>query len=501
MYDFRNASALPVTGFRGDSCCGSMAMLYGLCCLILSSCSEATIPIEPMNFAETATAGTTPAVAATTDSAREDRVFAGTSTQLADEKLPVAGTEQQGPQGEHWPQFRGPGGLGLASASNLPTTWSDTENIVWKTPLPGPGTSSPIILGDRLYLTYHDGYAISESNLGQMEDLQRFLACFNLADGQLLWSDSVLTRLPEAVYESRMHWHGYASSTPVADEDGVIAFFGKSGVLACDHAANRQWTASVGEGIHEWGSATSPVLFQNLVIINAYAESKALVALNRKTGEEVWRTGGLTESWNTPLLVELPDGSTELVLGDFGKILGFDPATGERLWSCQGPDWYVVGSLVAHAGVVYAVVGRQYEAIAVRAGGRGDVTPSHVVWRANKGSNVSSAIYYEGHLYFAHESQGIVYCLNAETGELMYERRVTQRGEEFYPSPIIADRKLIYVRRRGGTLVLPAAPRYEVLAYNTFESDRSIFNASPAALGQRLYLRSNQNLYCLGLPQ
>jgi outer membrane protein assembly factor BamB len=379
----------------------------------------------------------------------------------------------------------------------LPTRWSDSENVRWKTPLPGAGTSSPVVFGDRIYLTAHTGYGISPEEIGAMDQLKRWLLCINGQTGVILWQCEAATDLPEEEYASRMHWHGYASSTPAVDADGVYCFFGKSGVVHIDHGGNLRWQTRIGDQTHGWGSAASPVLCGDLVIVNGFVECGALVALDRRTGKEVWRAGGLKESWNTPLLVSLPDGKQELVVAGFGMITAFDPATGESLWSCKGIDWYIVGSMVAHGDTVYCLAGKGVEAtMAVRAGGRGDVTETHVVWRAKKGSNVSSPVYYDGHLYFAHENQAIAYCLDARTGAVVYEQRLPRMGE-IYASPIIADEKLVYVSRQGGTAVLAAGPAFKLLAHNVFVDDSSVFNASPVVSDNGLLVRSNRYLYCL----
>jgi outer membrane protein assembly factor BamB len=418
-------------------------------------------------------------------------LFAGCSAAVSQEPARRPGGRAD------WPQFRGPGGLGVSGDRSLPATWGDGENVLWKTPLPGAGTSSPVVRGERIYLTCHTGYGLDREDPGEMDRLRRHVLCLDRRDGRILWQKEADGKLPESEYQSRMLWHGYASSTPAIDAERVYAFFGRSGVFAFDHDGNQLWRASVGEGIHPWGSAASPVLFGEVVILNAFVESGSLVALDRKTGREVWRAGGLKESWNTPVLVEVPGGKTELVVGDMGHVYGYDPASGERLWTCEGINWYIVGSLAVHDGVVYCIAGSDYETVAVKAGGRGDVTGTHLLWRADEGSNVSSPVYHEGHVYFAHENLGIAYCLDAETGKVVYQQRLP-RVDAIYASPVVADGKLYYVTRQRGTVVLPAAPEYRVLAHNRFESDDSVFNASPAVTGGRLLLRSDRNLYCIG---
>lgn len=396
-----------------------------------------------------------------------------------------------------WPRFRGPQGSGSAPLGKAPSTWDESKNIAWKTPLPGPGTSSPIVWKDHVYLTCHTGYGLGSGKAGKMDDLKRFLLCFRLADGKPIWKREVGVALPETKYAKRMEWHGYASSTPVADKDGVYAFFGKSGVFAFSHDGEPQWKKQVGNNTHGWGSAASPILVDDLLVINAYTECGALVALDRKTGNERWRYEGLKEAWNTPVLAKTKEGSPELVIGIVGKILGLDPATGKELWSCKGADWYIVSSPVAHQNTVFSLSGKGVEAAtAVRIGGRGEVTKSHRLWQTRKGSNVSSPVYHKGRLYFAHDQGLFFYCLDAKTGEIVFQERLPRGFGTIYSSPVLADGKIILFSRQSGALVLEAGDSYKVISHNP-PLDRSPINASPAVVGNQLLIRSDQFLYCL----
>lgn len=397
-----------------------------------------------------------------------------------------------------WPQFRGPGALGRSVAGGLPLEWRDDTNVSWKTPLPGPGASSPIIIEDKIFLTCFTGFATSADEPGEIAQLKRHLLCLNLLDGKLLWDTPVPAELPE---QDRIREnHGYASSTPVADAERVYAFFGRSGVFAFDHNGRLLWRAKVGEQLNGWGSATSLVLYKDLLLVNASIESAALVALDKRTGREAWRASGVTESWHTPALLQTPDGKTEVVVALNGRVLGLDADSGATLWNAlTGIPWYMCPTPVAEAGIVYVIGGRGPNgALAIRAGGRGDVTASHVIWKAGKGSNVPSPVLHEGHLYFAHENLGIVYCLNAGTGELVYEERLVPSPGQIYASPVVADGRIYFTGRGGHTVVIAAAPRFARLADNVLESGRGMFNASPAIAGNRLLLRSNRALYCLG---
>ena len=397
--------------------------------------------------------------------------------------------------GKDWPGFRGPSGMGLSDSFGLPTMWSQAENIAWKTPLPGPGASSPAVFGERIYITCYSGYFVPGQPDGRQEDLKRHLLALRRTDGTLVWDQPVPATLPE---EPRIRDHGYAASTPAVDEQRIYVFYGKSGVFAFDHDGQQVWRTDVGSGTHGWGSAASPVLYKDLVFINASVESDSLYALDRQTGQEKWRVGQIRGSWNTPVIVTAPSGRTELVVATQGKVFAFEPETGKPLWSCRTDiGWYMVPSVVASDGIIYCLGGRSgIAALAVRAGGSGDVTDTHRLWTSLKGSNVSSPVYQDGYLYWMHEQRGVAYCAKADTGEVVYEERLERAGQT-YASALLADGRVYYLTRDGRTFVLTAKPSFEQLARNDL-SDGSIFNGSPAVDGDRLLIRSDKFLYCLG---
>lgn len=400
--------------------------------------------------------------------------------------------------GEDWPRFRGPRGAGISDEIDLPVHWGDRENVAWKTALPGFGASSPIVVGERIYLTCYSGYGLDDMNPGVEEDLRRSLLCLDRTSGVPQWSHEVRALGPEASYIDFLILHGYASSTPVAEKDRVYACFGKSGTRALDSTGKLVWQADVGSQAHYWGSAASPVIVNDLLVVNAAVENQSVVALNKHTGEEVWRTKGLISSWSTPVLVETAEGATELVLCVRGKIVALDPRTGELLWSCQTNQSYAAPSPVAHQGLIYAFAGRPNRLLAIRPGGRGDVSDTHVVWSAEGvGSGITSPLLYGDYLY-AVDDRGIAGCVEAATGEVLYTKRLDATGAKFYASPVAADGKLYAVSREQGAYVLKTGPQFELLARNRFESDTSVFNASPAVHNGHLLLRTNRYLYCLG---
>ena len=394
-----------------------------------------------------------------------------------------------------WPRFRGPGGMGESDAKGLPLKWGESENIAWKTPLPGAGASSPIVFGDRIYLTSYTGYFVPGESGGSLDDLERHLIGLNRADGKILWDKSVKARLPE---EERIRDHGYAANSPAADEERVYAFFGKTGVFAFNHKGEQVWQADVGSGTSGWGTSASPVLYGDLVFINASVESESLVALDRKTGEEKWRARGIRESWNTPVIVKTSAGEEELVIASQGKVFAYEPKTGKELWNCETDiTWYMVPSIVAEEGIVYVLGGRSgTTALAIRAGGKGDVTGTHRLWTSNKGSNVTSPVVTGGHLYWMNDQGGIAYCAKGESGDLVYQKRLDRAGQ-VYASALLADGRVYYLNRSGRTYVMAAKPEFELLATNDL-SGGGQFNASPAVTGNRLLLRSDKFLYCIG---
>jgi outer membrane protein assembly factor BamB len=394
-----------------------------------------------------------------------------------------------------WMQFRGPGGLGISDEKNLPVSWSAGENIAWQADLPGPGASSPIVVKGRVYVTCYSGYGI-EVGQGEQKELRRHLLCFDRPTGKPLWTKTFEPKLPEHEYQGEGAYHGYAASTPVSDGERLYVFFGKSGVFCFDLDGSEKWRAEVGEGTSGWGSGTSPVLFGKLLIVNASVESGSLVALDKSTGEQVWKAEGINSAWNTPVLTG-PPARRELIVSTEGRLKSFDPQTGQPLWDADGIHRYVCPSVVTAEGVVFAI-GGGHTSLAVRLGGSGDVTESHGLWRQTKGSNVGSPVYHNGHLYWASDGGGLVCCQNAETGKFVFQERLEPRPGNIWSSPVLADGKLYIVSQRDGTFVVAAQPKFELLAHNKFADDDSRTNASPAAHDGQILMRTDKRLYCIG---
>ncbi len=420
-----------------------------------------------------------------------------------------------------WTRFRGPNGTGVsAEDEKVPDRWSETENLKWRIELPGPGLSSPIVVGDRVFLTCWTGYGIDRQDPGQQEDLKLHLVCLDRKSGNTIWSKTIDPVLPDDEYRGMFAENGYTSHTPVSDGERVFAFFGKSGVVAFDLDGNELWRKSVGTESDPmgWGSASSPILYKDMVIITAAAESESIVALKKENGEEVWRqpAGYLSGTWGTPILVDVADDRQDLVLAIPGEIWALNPNDGKLRWYCKGIESNsMCSSVIAHDGIVYAVGGRGGGRLAVRAGGKGDVTNSHILWSEKDQGRISTPIFADGRIFWINSKT--LNCIDAATGKRLYRSRLTGgtatesatdapsaggrrgrggRGQD-YSSPVIADGKIYYVTRSGDCYVIKAGPKFEQLAKNQFGADSGEFSATPAISNGELFVRSSKYLYCI----
>ena len=415
-----------------------------------------------------------------------------------------------------WPRFRGPNGSGV-SADNKPTPvkWSKSENLKWKAKLPGLGVSSPIVVGECVMVTCYSGYGMDRQNPGDLKNLKRHLVCIDRKTGKTLWAKTVYAVLPEDQFGGMgLPEHGYASHTPVSDGKRVYVFFGKTGALAFDMDGKQLWQTGVGteSDPRRWGSASSPVLYKNLLIVTAPAESQAMVALNTLTGQEVWRQAamGFDGLRGTPTLVQVDENRTDLVVGVPFEIWGLNPKNGKLRWFCEGTESELFNSsVVSHDGLVYGIEGPGGGSLAVRAGGKGDVTKTHVVWRGRNRNQFGTPIVHQGRVYFV--AHGIINCINATTGKQVFQTRLQGAGRGGfrglvlgglgggdYSSAVVADGKLYYVRRSGDIFVLKADTKFELLSVNRMTDDNlEEFKATPAISDGELFVRSSKHLYCV----
>jgi outer membrane protein assembly factor BamB len=398
--------------------------------------------------------------------------------------------------GADWPRFRGPTGQGLASDSDVPAEWSAQKNIVWKVKLPGAGASSPVVLGSRVFVTCYSGYGMDVKEPGNMADLRRHVVCLDRATGKTLWAKEFEPVLPEHKYTGEGSYQGYAASTPISDGQHLYVFFGKSGVFCFDLNGKQVWHTLVGKGLSGWGSGASPVFYKDLLIVNASVETNALLALDKASGKEVWRAAKVGSAWGTPVPVTTPEKTQELALNMQGRVAGFDPDSGKELWSAAGHKGYVCPSVVVNDGIVYAIGGAN-TSLAVKAGGKGDVSDTHVLWRSSKGPNAASPVYHDGYLYWTSESGGVLYCQEAATGKTTEQRLGPDVGR-IWASPILAGGKLYFVSQFKGTYVVAARPKFELLAHNVIADDPSRTNGSLAVSDGQIFLRNDSHLYCIG---
>jgi outer membrane protein assembly factor BamB len=387
--------------------------------------------------------------------------------------------------GGDWPRWRGPDGNGISHETGLPVTWSTTQNVRWRVELPGEGASSPVVVGDRIFLTcaFDDGE-------------RRAVLCLDRRDGKELWSREIADDNPEVTSALT----GHAAHTPAVADGRVVAMFGNAGVVCYDVDGRRQWHRDLGDFETELGLASSPVIQDGLVFVVCDHDGKwyktfdsFLIALDLKTGETRWKTDrrGLLRSWSTPIVVAAPDGQRELVVSAQDELRGYDPGSGNLLWQVQGTAGWVTPSPVFADGVIYASSGKDGPTIAVRPGGRGDVTETHVVWRQDRGGPyVCSPLLYQGRLYVPDE-HGFLRCIDARTGEVLYRQRL---GGKFTASPVAAEGRVFATNETGTTLVLQDGAGFQLLARNEFDEECL---ASAAISHGALFFRSGQHLYCI----
>ncbi|MFT4560195.1 MAG: outer membrane protein assembly factor BamB [Planctomycetaceae bacterium] len=374
-----------------------------------------------------------------------------------------------------WPRFRGPNGDGISTEGPIPTKWDLKSNLKWKSNLPGKGSSSPIVLGDRVFVTCYSGYG--EAAGGDDANLARQLVCVDRTSGKITWTKTVKNAANEDRYQGFITEHGYASGTPVTDGKHVYAFFGKSGVYAYDLEGNEIWNVRVGTSSsnRHWGSAASLIVHGDSVIVNASEESRSIIALDRKTGKEIWKTEAdlLELAYGTPKLIKSDDREL-LVLAVPQEVWALNPDNGKLAWYCETKlPGNISPSVNSTNGMIYVTGGFPAGgSVAFKADGKGDIT-SNIAWTSRDSSYVATPVLHEGHLYWI-DDKGVAFCTNAETGKTVYrERLVGGGGRPVYASPVLCDGKLFVPSRWEGVFVLDANPEFKLLAQNKFEDDES----------------------------
>ncbi len=375
---------------------------------------------------------------------------------------------------QDWPRWRGPDGSGLSAGSPLPERWSTTDRVAWSVPIPGEGASSPVVRGKAVFLT-------SARERGTVRIVHRL----DLETGAIRWSGEIDDPDPERTSALT----GHAAPTPAVDASRVVAFFGNAGVVAYDLEGKRLWRTSLGAFDTELGIASSPILWGDLVIVVADHDGESFLAgLDAASGRIRWKTPrpGLARSWSTPIVA-----AGELVVNAQDELRGYDPGSGRELWKVTGMSGWVTPSPVAGEGRVFATSGKDGPTVAVRTGGRGNVTSTHVDWREERGGPyVGSPLWLDGRLYVLEEA-GRLTCREASTGRVVYRERL--KGT-FTASGVAGDGKLYFANEAGTTVVVRAGAAFEVLAENPLEEE---ILASPAIAGGSLLLRTRTRLWRL----
>ena len=415
----------------------------------------------------------------------------------------------------HWAQWRGPDGLGIAKDAAVPLEWSATKNVVWSAEIPGRGHSSPVVWGDRIFLTTAiEGDVVPGAkpvkHLMEGQDFQHpdgvgadrkhtlEVLALDAKTGKILWQKAAWQGTP---YDTRHKRGSFASPTPVTDGTLVYAYFGAEGLYVYDFKGELKWSWKSG-GIASFGVGvgTSPVLYDKLVILQCdedNGEKSFIVGLDKKTGKEAWRVARHVEvSWATPILVT-SGGRHELVTAGNQAIIGYDPATGRELWRTKGLESNAVPSPVAGDGVVVLSAGYPAKiALAMRPGGSGDAS-DRVLWRYDKGTAyVPSPILVDGLLYLVTD-KGLVSCLDAKTGKVHYEGGRPPSGTSFMASPVAVAGHLLMSSMDGDTIVLKAGTAHQVVRANSLGEPIA---ASPAVAGGRIYIRGEHHLFAIGTP-
>jgi outer membrane protein assembly factor BamB len=402
-----------------------------------------------------------------------------------------------------WPGWRGPEGNGHSPEKELPLHWSKTTNVRWKAGLPDEGNSSPIIWGQRIFITQ----ATEKVDWpppragGPASAYHRGLWCFDRADGRPLWHREVVYKEKESTHPT----NPFCSATPVTDGQRVIASFGSAGLVCYDFDGKELWRRDLGKLEHIWGNASSPILYGDLAILwCGPGERQFMLAVNKTTGATVWEhkeLGGNSGtdsknwlgSWTTPVIAKLPD-HDELILCVPEKVKGFDPTTGKELWSCSGLGKLVYTTPVCTAdGIVVAFSGFYGPALAVRAGGQGDVTSTRRLWHHTQKhpQRIGSPVAIGQRIYLVNENS-VVQCLDATSGKELWEK--PRLGGECWGSLVSGADRFYVTNKAGHTFVLAAGPRYELLARNSLEEP---VLSSIAVSDGELFIRTYKHLWCI----
>lgn len=385
-----------------------------------------------------------------------------------------------------WPRWRGPSGQGLVAPGKYANTWSPTSNVKWRVPVEGSGNSSPIVWGDRIYLTTaHDSGA------------RLSMLAFSRVDGKKVWETVVPQQGVERVHQK----NGYASATPVTDGRLIYASFGRHGLAAFDLNGKIVWHRPFGNLANYHGPAGSPLLYKGRIYIYQDHESSAsqpafVAAFDAKTGKTAWETPrSETVGWGSPVIINT-GARDELIVNSQRRVAAYDPDNGKELWTVRGMTFEVIPTPVVGDGLIFTSSGRAGPTFAIRPGGAGDVTSTHVVWSTPKGSPfVPSGVVHDGLLYLVNDMQSILTVYETKTGTLVYQARmgVAQR-EGFSASPVVVNGELFFTNDDGETFVVKAGREFNLRHTNSL-GERTL--ASPALVDGVWYWRTAGHLVAI----
>jgi outer membrane protein assembly factor BamB len=416
---------------------------------------------------------------------------------------------------DQWPHWRGPLDTGVAPHGDPPVLFNEKQNLKWKVAIPGRGSSTPVVWGDRVFVAT----AVDTGRKAKAEDIpkdtsglerkvkapttyhQFILMCLDRMTGKVLWKEVCTERVP---HEGHQETHSFAAGSPVTDGKHVWVSFGSRGVYCYDLAGKQRWQRDLGllHSRYGYGEASTPALHGDDLVLNWDQEiNSKLLVLDVRTGLtrlEIDRDE--KTSWNTPLIVE-HKGTTQVIVNATKRARSYDLATGKPLWQCGGQTTNAIPSAVAADGVAYVMSGYNGScAVAVPLEAHGELTDSDkILWKYTKGTPYCpSPLLVDGKLYFTQANGNQLTCLDAKTGKPYFDRERLEGSLAFYSSPVAAAGRIYLVDRNGVAVVLEQSTKVAVLAVNRLDDT---IDASPAVVGRQLLLRGHNYLYCFEKDQ
>ena len=412
---------------------------------------------------------------------------------------------KEAPAGSHeyWPQWRGPEATGVSPDGDPPVEWAENKNIRWKVEIPGKGHASPIVWDQSVFVataipTEKKNPIEGEGQIKPTHVVNFDLLALDRRRGKILWRRTTREQGPHEGTHSVNTW---ASNSPVTDGEHIYAFFGSFGLYCLDMDGNPVWEKDLGDMSTrlKFGEGSSPVLYGNkIVIIWDHQGDSFIVALDKRTGEELWKVPRDEEtSWSSPIVVE-HEGRAQVITSATNRVRSYDLETGDLIWDGRGMTLNAIPSPVASDGIVYVTSGFRGNVMqAIRFGAaKGDITGSKAIaWELDRDTPyIPSPLLYGDLLYFVKSNSGLLSCFNAKTGEAYYGPQRLEGLEGVYSSPVGAGDRVYLASQNGTTIVIRRGPQFEVLATNTLEDG---FDASPAVAGKEIYLRGRRFLYCV----